>query len=280
MKIIYTPKGRAREYGPLAANLIKGCPHGCRYCYVPAVLHIDREEFHAGCRPIPDALEKFGADCEALQKAGNAEPIHMSFTCDPWPSPGVTMRGEQFVVNKAIEDCRRLTKSAIRHAHTYGQAVNVLTKSGIEAGIYELLSLLQPADTFGVTLTCNEVGDRKFWEPRAETTQQRIEALRLAHDLGIRTRVSFEPVLFPEQTLAMIRLVRPIADLIQVGKTNLHQGCIPDLRQLEAGIDWADFARKAKALLEDLGGEYYIKHDLAAFLEPAPFHMPVDTGAI
>lgn len=35
---IYEPKGRAREYSPLALNYYKGCTHGCRYCYVPNMI--------------------------------------------------------------------------------------------------------------------------------------------------------------------------------------------------------------------------------------------------
>lgn len=40
MRIIYEPKGRAREYANLAANLYSGCIHGCVYCYVPQFLHL------------------------------------------------------------------------------------------------------------------------------------------------------------------------------------------------------------------------------------------------
>ena len=29
MKIIYEPKGKAKEYADLAINLYKGCTHGC-----------------------------------------------------------------------------------------------------------------------------------------------------------------------------------------------------------------------------------------------------------
>ena len=33
MKVIYEPKGRAKEYAELAVNLYNGCSHGCEYCY-------------------------------------------------------------------------------------------------------------------------------------------------------------------------------------------------------------------------------------------------------
>ena len=48
MGYIYEPKGRAREYGELALNLYSGCRHGCKYCYVPAVLR--RKTFTIQCR--------------------------------------------------------------------------------------------------------------------------------------------------------------------------------------------------------------------------------------
>ena len=33
MSLIYEPKGKAREYSPLALNVYSGgCDHACRYC--------------------------------------------------------------------------------------------------------------------------------------------------------------------------------------------------------------------------------------------------------
>ena len=36
IRAIYTPKGPALEYAPLACNLYRGCAHGCLYCYARA----------------------------------------------------------------------------------------------------------------------------------------------------------------------------------------------------------------------------------------------------
>jgi DNA repair photolyase len=60
MRVIYLPKGRALEYAPLAVNLYNGCPHGCRYCYAPAMMHTTRKAWHVAAVPrkgILDALE-------------------------------------------------------------------------------------------------------------------------------------------------------------------------------------------------------------------------------
>ncbi|MFZ5453843.1 MAG: hypothetical protein ACOZF2_18480 [Thermodesulfobacteriota bacterium] len=35
MAIIYEPRGKAREYSPLAANLYRGYAHACVYCFAP-----------------------------------------------------------------------------------------------------------------------------------------------------------------------------------------------------------------------------------------------------
>ncbi len=45
MKVIYEPRGAAFEYSPLAANLFRGCSHGCTYCYAPACLRMSRDNF-------------------------------------------------------------------------------------------------------------------------------------------------------------------------------------------------------------------------------------------
>jgi hypothetical protein len=64
MKIIYEPRGAAREYSPLAANLYRGCIHGCKYCYAPACLRLPadrRAEFHRKAWPGGGAVSAAAA---------------------------------------------------------------------------------------------------------------------------------------------------------------------------------------------------------------------------
>lgn len=51
-----------------------------------------------------------------------------------------------------------------------------------------------------------------------------------------------------------IRLTHGFVDLFKVGKLNHH----PRAKE----INWYDFGWKAKNLLESLGNDYYLKHDL------------------
>jgi len=76
--------------------------------------------------------------------------------------------------------------------------------------------------------------------------------------LGIRTWVSLEPVVDPEQSLELIRETADFVDEYKIGRWN-HDPKADE-------IDWKDFGNKAVALCESLGKKYYIKKDLAIFL--------------
>jgi len=82
----------------------------------------------------------------------------------------------------------------------------------------------------------------------------RIESLRQAHEKGIRTWASCEPVIEPAETLMVIEAVAPYVDFFAIGKWN-H-----DARA--ASIDWAKFKSDAVTLLDRLGKPYRLKNDL------------------
>src|SRR5258708_1889174 len=81
---IYAPAGQAGEYSPLACNPYRGCGHACAYCYVPAVIHMTREEFDKGAELKPNFIEKLRKDARKYQAAGITEQVMLSFTTDPY----------------------------------------------------------------------------------------------------------------------------------------------------------------------------------------------------
>lgn len=239
MLMIYQPAGRAREYAEWACNIYRGCDHDCTYCYAPAVLRMDRAEFHADVQPRGDLLE-ISNEATRLSKAGNTAPILLCFTCDPY-SPGAI-------------SCVGWTRTCIHEIHDAGQRVTILSKGGRRA--LADLDILGPGDEFATTLTLHHPEE---WEPHSAPTRDRIEALWAAQDAGLRTWASFEPVLDPAQTLELIEEAAPYLSLAKVGIANhigLHH-------------DWADFGRRAEALCQSLGLDYLLKHDLRQAMEQA-----------
>ncbi len=240
LKVIYQPKGRAAEYSTWAANLYRGCGHNCLYCYAPSALQMDRVVFST---PVPRVgiISKLTKDCAELRAQNRGEHILLCFSCDPY---------------QPLNDDLGLTRQAIEVLHFYGQAITVLTKGGRRA--LADMPLLKAGDEFAVTLTCLEAGLSRQWEPGAALPQERIDTLREASARGIRTWISLEPVLYPEQSLAIIEQTHEFVDKYKLGVLNYH----PHART----IDWRAYGERAITLLKSRGKCYYIKDDLRKYL--------------
>lgn len=85
--------------------------------------------------------------------------------------------------------------------------------------------------------------------------QSRLNILRKAHEMGIYTWVSMEPVIIPDEALEVIRQAHDYVDFWKVGKLNHN-------KEVERNIDWPQFRDNATALLGSFGSKYYIKEDL------------------
>lgn len=230
---IYVPRGAAKEYGDYALNLYTGCPHRCYYCFAPGVLHKTREEFHGRVEPrkILVPLEKQLATGEFAGKT-----IHLCFTCDPYPV-GVDTE---------------ITREAIRLIKGAGAHVQILTKGDGSRDF----DLLDGSDWYGVTISCN-TPMQKIAEPGAISPLARINTLGEARAKGIKTWVSFEPVLDAEAVIGCIVSYFDLFDKINVGKLNYHP----------SDIDWAVFGRTVENVLKETGVDYYIKDSLRKEME-------------
>lgn len=227
MKPIYEPKGKAKEYGNYALNIYTGCPHRCYYCFAPNVLHKDRELFHSCVEPRKGIVEETRKQLEREHITGKL--IHLCFTCDPYPTGYDTTP----------------TREIIKLLKEYGNHVQILTKGDGERDF----DLLDGEDWYGVTI--DGTG--------AQFDLMRGNDLRNASRNGIKTWVSFEPVLSEPFVLAAIRRLA-FADKVKIGKLNYYP----------SDINWAEFGRKAEALCKELDLDYYIKDSLRAEIEKNP----------
>jgi DNA repair photolyase len=246
LKIIYIPSGRAKEYADLALNGYTGCSFGCIYCFSPCVLQKDRKVFHSEAKVRDKLLEKVEKDC----KSGLInKPVNLCFVCDAYQDLDLELQ---------------LTRKVLEIFKEYHVNFSILTKGGMRAA--RDFDLYKTGDSFGSTLTFTETDDSRKWEPNAAIPMNRIAALNYAHKQGIKTWVSMEPVLDPEQTLELISLTHEFVDLYKVGKLN-SDNCrgsehYEELKRIEKSINWKNFGERAESLLKGYGKQYYIKEDL------------------
>ena len=235
MPLIYEPKGKAREYSPLALNYYKGCDHGCQYCYCKTMPYIEHGTTVTVRQNFQSKLTT------ELAKNQIENQVLLSFISDPYCKTNNSLKITRFVLQSL------LTKNI---------PVAILTKGGTHA--------LQDLDLFikhkniikiGATLTCDNNTDSKTNEPGAALPADRLEMLSQIHQAGIRTWVSIEPVLFPDQSLNLIKESMPFVNEFMIGKLN-HKS---------TPTDWHQFLITVVPLLRQNQKQFYIKADLAKF---------------
>lgn len=233
-QVIYETKGRAREFNELSINLFTGCDHNCIYCYGADVTHQDKEKFEHSVVPRI-TLQDVEESAKCWQ--GDKRRILLCFVTDPYC---IAELGTQF------------TRHTIEILHKYNKNVIILTKGGNRS--MRDFDLLTSKDAYATTLTCDNDVDSLKWEPHAGLSQERIEALRQAHDKGIETWVSFEPTIYPEQTRHLLELTKDFVNHYKVGTMNYHpQGKL---------INWKLHGWNMKRLMDEQGIKYYFKNDL------------------
>lgn len=240
MAIIYEPRGMAREYSPLAANLYRGCGHGCTYCYAPACLRVGADDFHGNPAPRANVIEGLQKDAKKL--AGTRDRVLLCFTTDPY---------------QPCDEQHGIARQALRVLATHHIPVQILTKGGLRAiRDFDILSRMD--GVFATTLCWTNDRHRAEFEPNAATVNSRLSALAKAHALGIPTWVSIEPAIDPDQVLDLIQNYGDCVDEWRVGRWN-H-----DPRA--NAIHWDVFALQMYEALQDSGKEWLIKDALAKHL--------------
>jgi len=165
--------GRSKvEYASDQITVYNYCSHGCVYCFWRLPLWRARLR-----RIVPRPLE------EAKRYARMRKPrrIVVSFTTDPYP---------------AEERRRRLTRRVLEILSKAPQhTILVLTKNP-ELALRDLDVMHVHGDMWlGTTITCLDGSD--LLEPGAPSAQKRLKALWEAHNEGIKTWVSIEPIIPP-----------------------------------------------------------------------------------
>jgi len=240
MTLIYEPKGKAREYSPLALNIYNGCDFGCKYCYTKLIKRSPNANLESKERTnFLNNLEK------ELSKTQHNVQILLSFMCDPYCS---------------LDDELKTTRMALRLLNRFDQKVAILTKSGSKClrdiDIYENFDKRLKV---GATLTFLDNDDSINLEPGAASPASRLETLEYLHKNGVKTFVSIEPVIDTRQSLELIESTVSFVDQYKIGKINHFEKKFTD------NINWTDFLNEAIIILRKCDKQFYIKEDLAKF---------------
>lgn len=251
-KALYTPKGAAMEYGRIGCNFYTGCPHECEYCYLKrgitgkalggteVLLKKCFKDEADAAHILRNELDKHLEQC---QRYG----IFLSFTTDPM-----------------IDETRELTSIAISEATVRDIPVWVLTKCSTfiydECNFMAWMDAINPIYRdrihFGFTLT-----GRDDMEPKANTNQDRIMAMRRMHLMKFSTFASIEPVIDWKSAERVVREAMTWCDHFKLG---LRSGVKKDYYNIaESG---AAIMRIVQAV-ESFGKTIYLKESTRKLLQ-------------
>lgn len=237
---IYEPKGRAREYSPLALNYYKGCSHGCSYCYVPNMLgRFNASYIHSNVK-VDINFDRI--DKSAKKYAGCGKQVLLSFTGDPYC--GIQPE---------------VTTEVLKILNKYEHKVAILTKGGSRA--LEDMSIISKFGNrikVGATLVFDNINDSLEWEPGAASPNDRVESLKEFAKAGVKTWASFEPVIKPDQSLNLLNAVSGFINHVKIGKINNYKG-------IDKDIDWRDFLYNAVSICRNTNLLFYVKNDLSYY---------------
>ena len=253
MVAIYEPKGAAKEYAELACNLygdadgkVGGCQHGCKYCYCPQFLHIPAERFYCIPKPKPRIIESLERAANKMMANGDKRRVAFGFIGDPYCQ---------------VEMDYGVTRQALQVMVDRGVLFEIITKGGTRA--VRDFDLLKQGGRLGISLVWDDSFKAIEWEPDAAGIDDRVIALWNAHNEGIYTWVSVEPVIEPQEALNAIRWVTKATDEFRVGKIN-------HCKELEQRVDWQKFTDEAYELLLQTGRAFMFKDSLHPYLQGRP----------
>ena len=183
-----TPEFARKKLAQFSANVGLKCGHGCTYCSSGALLrcHVGFKQAgespfkHGYCIVDPDIPEKVARDASRRRKRGM---VQLCTTVDAW-CPGA----QQYDLG------RRCLKAILDQP---GWTVRILTKNAAVVRDFDLLQEHRDRVVVGLSLTRTAACERvlSMVEPGASPSSERMAAIRLAHELGLRVYGMLCPLL-------------------------------------------------------------------------------------
>ncbi|MFW9852668.1 MAG: radical SAM protein [Candidatus Thorarchaeota archaeon] len=206
--IIRSSKTSLFTWSEAYLNPYQGCYHDCKYCDGKSegyYMHDDFGERVKVKRNTPYLLEQY-------LKKQNFFPINREKTStliDYFPNlknlaasktpgkPILFIGGGVCDVYQPVEKEVKMTRRLLQIAHDYKMPVSFLTKNNLILRDIDLLKKINEdsyaSASFSITLADEKT--QKIFEPRASTTQERFDAIKILRDEGVHSGVYFYPTL-------------------------------------------------------------------------------------
>jgi len=155
-------------------NPYRGCQHQCRYCYVPHVLKINREQwgrFVDVKTNIPLILSK-----EIKKKKPGV--VGISTVTDPY---------------QPLEKKYNLTRYCLEQLLLHDFPVSIQTKSCLVTRDIDILRQFTHAEVMISIATINDQ-ERQLLEPYSSSIEERLSALQTCSNAGLTTSIFFGPI--------------------------------------------------------------------------------------
>jgi len=214
-------------------NPYLGCAHACRYCYVPNVLHVDRERWDDVYAKIniPTVLQK-----ELRRKRKGI--VGISTVTDAYQPAEVKYE---------------LTRKCLLVLLKKDFPIDIQTKSDLVLRDVDIIKKFSRA-AVGITITSLNDEDVKLLEPGAPSVKKRILAVRELADEGIYVYIFFGPV-FPDIEMEEVEeYIQTFIDAgareIMIDSLHLKKGVLESVLSALPG-------EKRKIFRERLGKNYY-----------------------
>ena len=224
------------EYATDQITIYRFCPYRCTYCYVWNSKLFSSRVLRGKYDPIEEALKY-------VKKQGRV--IVISFVSDPYPP---------------IEREKRITRRVLSILVKSKNRVMVLTKNPILA-LWDLDLMRQGEIWLGTTVVTLEKWQK--YEPKVPSPFERLHALRLAKEYGVKTWLSIEPLIPQKNPEAIIKISADFVDYYVLGSLNYR---LLGFRKEELRKFYKEKVPQMINLLEELGKEFVIKKELKKFL--------------
>lgn len=251
-KIIYQPKGKAKEYSPWAANFYNGCSNKCDYCY------------NRHCQ----AKELLGKDEPTLKKG-----LDMFNVIDTFKKELTKYREQiladgkglffNFVSDPMLEETRVVNITCILYTIQAGVPAVVLTKCAdwyeefvdmFRADENKNIPLAKKMIKFGFTLTWFD-----DMEHGVSTNNDRITLMKKLNYEGYKTWASIEPIIDCNKSLMMMCKSAPFCDEYKIGVLSGKKNYTPE--QVK------ELIRKVNRLRDIYGFDLTLKDSVFDFIK-------------